>query len=100
MDKVWIEDADDVAIYDARMAELLSGVETWLPGEVSKAILRGDSLVRALRKWRGVNQQDLAVKAQLAQGYLSDIERRRTPGSPEAREGIARALDVPAGWLR
>lgn len=93
------EDAADTAIFDERMAELRSGVDVTLPAEVSKAILRGATLVQALRKWRGMKQQELAAKAQLAQGYLSDIERGRSQGSREAREDIARALDVPEGWL-
>src|SRR3954463_9003890 len=49
------EDAGDVAIYDARKAELLaSGVV--LPLEVSAAMLRGESRLKAIRKWRGETQ--------------------------------------------
>ena len=36
------EDADDVAIYDARKAELAAGAGV-LPPEVSAAMLRGES---------------------------------------------------------
>jgi hypothetical protein len=42
------EDADDVAICDARMAELAAGGVV-LPPEVSAAILRGESRLRAVR---------------------------------------------------
>jgi DNA-binding XRE family transcriptional regulator len=94
------EDAADVAVFDARMAELAAGRDALLPPEVSAALLRGSSLVRALRDWRGIRQQELATRAGLGQGYLSDIERGRTQGSPEARENIAHALDVPVAWLR
>lgn len=93
------EDAADIAVFDERMAELRSNRDAALPAEVSQAMLRGATLVQALRKWRGVKQQDLAAKAELAQGYLSDIERGRGQGSREAREKIARALDVPRAWL-
>lgn len=93
------EDAVDIAVFDERMAELRSNRDAALPAEVSKAMLRGATLVQALRKWRGVKQQDLAAKAELAQGYLSDIERGRGQGSREAREKIALALDVPREWL-
>jgi ribosome-binding protein aMBF1 (putative translation factor) len=93
------EDAADIAVFDERMAELRSNRDAALPAEVSQAMLRGATLVQALRKWRGVKQQDLAAKAELAQGYLSDIERGRGQGSREAREKIARALDVPREWL-
>src|SRR6202035_3109168 len=41
------EDADDIAIYDARKAELAAGGV--LPPEVSAAILRGESRLKAIR---------------------------------------------------
>ena len=94
-----VEDADDVAVFDQRMAALAAGRDVQLPPDVSAAMLRGATLVRALRKWRGVKQQDLAVKARLAQGYLSDIERGRSHGSAQARASIARALSIPKHWL-
>lgn len=94
------EEAADVAVFDQRMAELNENPEAVLPREVSAALLRGATLVRALRDWRGVRQQELAAKAGLGQGYLSDIERGRSQGSTEARESIALALDVPKEWLR
>jgi hypothetical protein len=42
------EDADDIAIYDARKAELAKGGVV-LPLEVSAAILRGESRLKAIR---------------------------------------------------
>ena len=62
-------------------------------------MLRGASLVTALRKWRGIKQTDLAERSGLSQGYLSDLESRRRKGAPETLEAIAKALDVPANWL-
>jgi hypothetical protein len=51
------EDADDVAIYDARKAELAAGGVVLLPPEVGAAILRGESRLKAIRNWRGKTQQ-------------------------------------------
>jgi hypothetical protein len=45
------EDAADAAIYDARKVELARGADAALPAEVSAAMLRGASLLTALRKW-------------------------------------------------
>ena len=42
------EDEDDVALYDARKAELAGG-GVLLPPEISAAILRGDSRLKAIR---------------------------------------------------
>jgi len=93
------EDAADVAIYDARKAEIARGVDARLPPEVSAAMLRGDSLLKALRKWRDLTQLHLAFKTNIAQGYLSDIESGRRKGTDETLKAIAKALDVPAEWL-
>jgi DNA-binding XRE family transcriptional regulator len=93
------EDADDVAIYDARKAELARGVDARLPPEVSAAMLRGDSLLKALRKSKDMTQLHLAFKTNIAQGYISDIESGRRKGTVETLTAIANALDVPAEWL-
>ncbi|MFZ1965301.1 MAG: helix-turn-helix transcriptional regulator [Roseiarcus sp.] len=93
------EDADDVAIYDARKAELAGDPDALLPAPVSAAMLRGDSRFRALRRWRGLSQSALAAKAGVGQGYLSDIENRRRTGAPETLERLARVLDVPVKWV-
>jgi len=92
------EDADDVAIYDARKADLAAG-GCVLPPEVSAAILRGDSRLKAIRRWRGETQQHLTVKTGIGQGYLSDLETGRRTGAPETLAKLAQALDVPVEWL-
>ncbi|MFZ9502193.1 MAG: helix-turn-helix domain-containing protein [Beijerinckiaceae bacterium] len=93
------EDAQDAAIYDARKAALASGRDGVLPAEVCARLLRGDRLLKALRKWRGVTQTELAEKTGLAQGYLSDLESGRRTGAPATLKLIAQALDVDPSWL-
>jgi len=92
------EDADDVAIYDARKAELAAGGGV-LPPEVSAAILRGDSRLKAVRKWRDETQLHLEFKTGIGQGYLSDLESGRRTGTPETIAKLAEALNVPVEWL-
>jgi hypothetical protein len=92
------EDAEDVAIYDARKAELATGGVV-LPPEVSAAILRGDSRLKAIRNWRGETQLHLSFKTGVAQGYLSDLENGRRSGTPETMAKLAQALNVPEEWL-
>jgi PHD/YefM family antitoxin component YafN of YafNO toxin-antitoxin module len=92
------EDADDLAIYDARKAELAAG-DDLLPQAVSDAILRGYSRLKAIRTWRGQTQRHLHSATDIAQGYLSDLESGRWQGSPETITKLARALDVPVTWL-
>ena len=82
----------DAALFDDRMAELKSGRTVLLPGEVAGSMLKGSTLLRALRKWRGVTQVQLAEMTGLeAQGGKR--------GTPEAWAKISQALDVPADWL-
>jgi len=92
------ENSDDVAIYDARKAELAAGGVV-LPPEVSAAILRGDSRLKAIRHWRDETQQHLTITTGIGQGYLSDLESGRRTGAPETIAKLAHALDVPVEWL-
>ncbi len=92
------EDADDVAIYDARKAELAAGGAV-LPPEASAAILRGESRLKAIRNWRDETQLHLSFKTRIGQGYLSDLESGRRTGTPETIKKLAEALDVPVAWL-
>jgi hypothetical protein len=92
------EDAEDAAVYDARKAELSAGGVV-LPPEVSGAILRGDSRLKAIRRWRNETQRHLTLIAGIGQGYLSDLESGRRTGAPETIAKLAEALDVPVEWL-
>ena len=92
------EDTEDFAVYDARKAELASdGVV--LPPEVSAAMLRGETRLKASRNWRGETQTQLSGKTGLGQGYLSDLETGRRTRTPDTIATLALALNVPADWL-
>ena len=90
------EDAEDrmtlIIAAEARGAEPL-------PAKVSAAVLSGDSLLKAIRRWRGVTQTSLANLARIQQGYLSELEAGTKTGSAETLAALAKGLDVPAGWL-
>ena len=92
------EDAEDVAIYDARKAELDAGGIV-LPPAVSVAMLRGDSRLKAIRKWRDMTQLHIESKTDIGQGYLSDLESGRRTGTPATIAKLAKALRVPTEWL-
>ena len=93
------EDAELTAIFDQRMAELPNRPDAALPAEVSAFLLSGDRLLRALRRWRKMTQGELARRAGLAQGYVSDLESGRGEGTSETLAHLARALDVNESWL-
>ena len=93
------EDYADAAIYDARKADLKAGADDRLPPEISAAILRGDSLLKALRKWRGRTQFHVCHMANITQGYLSDLESGRRRGAPETLKQIAHVLRIDPAWI-
>lgn len=70
-----------------------------MPQPVTDAMMAGDRLLRAIRKWRGLTQDELAAKAEVNQGYLSELETGAKSGSEETLRRLARALDVPENWL-
>ncbi len=70
-----------------------------LPESVSAAILRGDSMLRALRNWRGISQAELSFKTGVPLLTLSEIEQRLVIGTPDVLTTIATQLNVPADWL-
>ena len=90
------EEAED------RMTLILAAegrAEAPLPESVSTAILKGDSVLKALRNWRGLTQVQLAEAAGIGQGFLSELEARMKTGSAETLTKLAQRLDVPVGWL-
>ena len=89
------EDAQDVAMYAACKAEN-SG---HLPQEVTANMLRGESLLKAVRNWKDVTQVHIEMKTGIGQGYLSDLESGRRKGTPETLAKLADALEVPREWF-
>jgi DNA-binding XRE family transcriptional regulator len=88
------EDAELSAIYDQRMADLKAGYDIVLPVEVSARCRKGESLLRAIRNWRGLTQAEVAEKSGLTQGYLSDLEAGKREGTPQTLRKIAEAMGV------
>ena len=104
-----IEEAEDRALLaaaEAREAALgpAAARAAALPLEFVQALAEGVHPVRVWRKQRGLTLQALATSAGIAQSYLTEIERRKKPGSLDAMIKIAAALDVTlddlAAWLR
>jgi antitoxin component HigA of HigAB toxin-antitoxin module len=89
------EDASDVAIYDARKAHK----GPTLPAEITMAMLKGDSMLKALRNWKDVGQVKLAFDIGSSQGFISDLENGRRAMTDEVKRRIAKSLGVPKDWL-
>jgi ribosome-binding protein aMBF1 (putative translation factor) len=88
------EDAMTRRIVAESDAAIARGEDIALPIDVWEEIESG-SPVRALRKYRGITQRELAAKAGIRQAFLSDIEAGKKTVSPDTLKAIASALAVP-----
>lgn len=93
------EDAADAAIYAERKAALDRGDDSVLPAEVSAEITRGASRLKAIRKWRGKSQVEIAEAVGIAQSYLSSLETGTRAMTDDLVDRFATALDVPREWV-
>jgi predicted transcriptional regulator len=93
------EDDESVHYTMSCKAELASGQDDRLPPEVSASMLRSDCLLKALRNWRRVTQNQLRQQTNLAQGYISDLEAGRRRGTKETLTLIAEALRISPEWI-
>jgi hypothetical protein len=67
------EDAADAEIYRVRKADLDAGYDVILPVEVSARCRKGESLLRAVRNWRGMTQAEVAETTGFTQGSPSGL---------------------------
>ena len=89
------EDTMTARIVEATDAKIARGEDVALPGAVWEAIEGGEHPIRAIRKYRGLTQIDVAERAGLRQGYIADIEAGKKTGSAASLKAIAAALGVP-----
>lgn len=88
------EDAVDIAAVEEFERKLASGEEEYIPFEVVKRFLAGESPVRVWREHRGLTATALAEAAGIGQGFLSQIETGKRDGTVETLKKIAAVLKV------
>ena len=98
------EDAEDemtVLIAAERQRDLDEGRDVLLPEWFATAAMKGNgSILRGLRKHRGLSQAQVAAAAGITQGYYSDVERGGAVPTVEVLDRISAALDLDPGWMR
>jgi DNA-binding Xre family transcriptional regulator len=70
-----------------------------VPQPMIDRLLAGESPVRVWREHRGLTLADLAAKAGIGKGYLSQIEKRQRNGTVATLRKLAEALGVELGDL-
>jgi DNA-binding XRE family transcriptional regulator len=88
------EDAKDARTARRVIGEIDSGVETVLSESELDEFLNAKSPLAFWREKRGVTQANLAKATGIAQGFLSEIESGKKPGTPETLKKIAQALNI------
>lgn len=68
--------------------------EEFIPAEFANRLIDGESPVRVWRDYRGMTAAALAAAAGISQGYLSEIETGKKPGSVDKVKKIADELGV------
>lgn len=87
-----LEDVEDAL--QMRAAEARGTTADAMSSELVRRMLAGEHPVRIWREHRGLTRAELAGKAAIPQGYLSEIENGRKPGSAAAYQRLAEALGV------
>jgi len=88
-----IQDLED------RVAALEADDGSRIPHSVALAIICGESPLVAFRTHRGLTLRELARRAGISPSYLSEIERRRKPGSTATLAKLAATLDTTIDTL-
>ena len=87
-------DAADSAALAAFRQRLTDGEEQLVPASVVDRLLAGENRIRVWREHRGLTMGELARKASLGQGFLSQIETGRRDGAVDTLKRLASALSL------
>src|ERR1700680_3110518 len=82
------EDVSTARLVARARREIAAGIPL-VPKEVVDRICAGENALRVVRRWRGKTQLYIAQKANIGQGYISDLEKRRRKGTTAALKKIA-----------
>lgn len=84
-------DAEAVRVFNQHLAD---GEEELMPAEFANRIINGESQIRVWREFRAMTARELAEKAGISAGFLSQIEKGEGDGSFETIKKIAAALEI------
>ena len=88
------EDMKDAKTARRIIEQIASGEETVLTEAELDEFLKAKTPLSFWRKKRRMTQADLAKAADIAQGFISEIESGQKPGTPATLKKIAQALNI------
>ncbi len=89
------QDIADAISIESSWQEFVASGCTYIPVAYFDRVLDGEHPVRVYRQWRGFTIAELAQKANITVGYLSNIERGIKTGTVATYQKIAEVLDLP-----
>ena len=93
------EELEDIAALDRRKAEDGVASIASLPVEVSVFLMQGHRRVAAIRLWRGLTTQVLAVRLGISETEQARIEAGNLPVDAVLASKFAAALGMPETWI-
>ena len=98
-----IENAEDIAAFDAAMKEIEENGSDPIPSEVVDELFHSDkSPLKIWREFRGMKASDLAEKSGESKGYISKLEASRevlAKAGSKKLSNLAKALNVEMDLL-
>ena len=88
------QDLEDRADHAEALAAYRDGRSEALTADEMRALLAAPTPLAFWRKKRGLTQRDLAAKAEIPQGYLSQLEAGKKGGTPDTLKRLAQALGI------
>jgi hypothetical protein len=88
------EDIGTARLVARARKEIATGMPL-VPKQIVDRIVGSENALRVLREWRGKTQLYVSHKADIGQGYLSDLESGRRKRATAALKKIANVLNVP-----
>ena len=77
------EDIGSARLVARARKEIAAGAPL-IPKKIVDRIANGENPLRVLREWRDMTQLELSSKADIGQGYMSDLESGRRKGTTTA----------------
>lgn len=88
-----VDEADIAAALKVKR-DIEAGRDEMIPSEFANRIMDGESPITVFRELRGLSGKELAAKAGISGGYLSEIESGKKEGKVSTLKSIASALKV------
>ncbi|MEY4463984.1 MAG: hypothetical protein RLZZ81_955 [Pseudomonadota bacterium] len=80
-------------------AEAIAKNEEYFPEELVQKILSGENPIKVYREYRGLSQEQLAIKIGKTKQYISSIEKGLRTGTIDTLKKLSNVLNVDLDML-